>query len=677
MRVLRRRVAVTAAALALLPGIGRAACPPSCSIPGGGAAARDCHAEFTSEGIRLNYPPFDPAKPKPGREVRCLDGDVACDRDGVANNTCVFDVDVCLHNPDPALPGCTPADVTAVTVGGTSHDPDLAALQAALTALLPATSTTCTSGRTLAVPLKGPDSRARFRAAKKKVRLVAVTASGQDVDKLKLTCLPRGWPSHGYDHRNTRATPLETILSPANAAQLVQAWDLDLQAAIGAGTNAVTSTPAVGNGLVYVGSWSGFLVAAKAKNGKVRWTYDTGSQGFGAAMGITGSATLTADGRVLVGDAASVVHCLNARNGKLLWKMPIGDPAVDQIWASPTVLGNLVYVGVASHNDNPCTQGRLVALDLDSGAVVWTRTTVPDKICDNDTAIACASDADCGGGTCVQARGAGVTATVAVDPDGSAVYMNTVGCFTFPSVGDSDSIFKLDAATGAVLWKTRVTPPEQFGACAGDGAVDCRGLADCAFVGGPCNTKAFYHDFGFLNGPIVAQADDGMGGTRELIVSGSKDGSLYARDPATGSAVWTRVVAPVPTTPAFAGFGLFDGGVGFAADRFFAALYDHVPPLTMPPKHLMAFSAVDGSTAWEDEIGLSWSNVGIGGGLLLTGTLAASSVYVYDAATGVRLATLGLPATSVAGPVIVDGTVYLGYGLGSAVGGVRAFTLPH
>lgn len=124
------RSVVAAAAVLLLAGLGRAACPPSCTIPGGGPPGLDCHAEFTSEGIRLNYPPFDPAKPKAGKEVRCLDGDAACDRDGVANNACVFDVDVCLRNADPALPGSAPADVSAVTVSGTK-DADLAALQSA------------------------------------------------------------------------------------------------------------------------------------------------------------------------------------------------------------------------------------------------------------------------------------------------------------------------------------------------------------------------------------------------------------------------------------------------------------------------------------------------------------------------------------------------------------------
>src|SRR5262249_22485678 len=154
-------------------------------------------------------------------------------------------------------------------------------------------------------------------------------------------------------------------------------------------------------------------------------------------------------GRLLVGDSKASVHALVAKSGKLLWKVSIGDPAVDHVWASPMVIGNRVFVGVASHNDNPCTHGRLLALDLDTGAVLWTRFMIPDHICDDDTAIACTSDADCSaGGSCVEGLGAGVTATVSSSPDGTAIYANTVGCFTHPSIGDSDSMMKLDAATG-------------------------------------------------------------------------------------------------------------------------------------------------------------------------------------------------------------------------------------
>ncbi|MDG2308715.1 MAG: hypothetical protein P8R42_29395 [Candidatus Binatia bacterium] len=43
-------------------------------------------------------------------------------------------------------------------------------------------------------------------------------------------------------------------------------------------------------------------------------------------------------------------------------------------------------------------------------------------------------------------------------------------------------------------------------------------------------------------------------------------------------------------------FGLFNGAVGFAGDRFHAALYETIPVASPEPEHLMAFSAVDGAT---------------------------------------------------------------------------------
>ena len=229
-------------------------------------------------------------------------------------------------------------------MSGTTKDPELAALQTALGGLLPATSNVCTSGATLSVPLKGPDARGRFKLAKKRVTLKATTATGVDADTLKLTCLPRGWPSHGYDRRNTRATPLETILNPGTAATLVQKWDLALQAAIGTSNNGVTGTPAVGFGNVYFGSWSGIIVAARQTNGSIKWTYDTQSGMVPASVpGVSGSVTLTADGRAIAGDAAAVVHCLNAKNGKLIWKTSVGNAAVlPNQWLRLFLAGGLI-----------------------------------------------------------------------------------------------------------------------------------------------------------------------------------------------------------------------------------------------------------------------------------------------------------------------------------------------
>jgi outer membrane protein assembly factor BamB len=665
--VTRLRPLLALVALPLLTAEVRGACPPARAVGGGGPARTDCLAQFAGPGLVLNVPAFDPADPKPAREAHCFDGDAGCDRDGLVNGVCEFPIDVCLRTQDPALPKCAPADVTAVVVknrppGHPRHEPALDVLQAALAALLPATGCACTSGQTLPVPAAASAHRGR-----RVVRVVASAATATDRDRVKLRCLAREWPAHGYDHANTRATPVETTITPANVAQLVPRW----QAALGAG---VTSTPTVGNGLVHATAWNGIVTALAEADGSVVWQYDTGSGGI---IGVQSSATLTPDGRLLVGDSAAVLHCLDAATGAVRWTRGLGDPNVDHVWASPTVANGRVFIGIASHNDNPCTKGRLVALDLDTGAVLWTRQTVPDRICDTDTAVICDEDADCGGGgSCVVARGAGVTATVAVDRTGEAVFMNTVGCFTFPSVGDSDSIFRLEAATGAVAWVRRVDPREQFRACSNAGAIDCTSNADCG--AGTCQVKAAYHDFGFLNGPILVDAADGPGGAQPLVVSGSKNGTLYALDPADGTTVWTHAVRPAPVTPAFAGFGLFNGAVGFASGRFHAALFDFIPSITPPPSHLMAFASATGATAWEGDvdIGVSWGSVGIANGVVFVGALGAPKLYAYDAATGTRLAALDTPAILTSGPSIVRGTLYVGYGITGPVGGVMALALP-
>lgn len=632
--------------------------PAWAQISGGGSATKDCWAQFAAPSLSLNFPPT----PKKSRELRCFDGDAGCDLDGEVNGACEFPVDVCLFTSDPALPQCTPSDVQAATVKNKKNDPGLASLQASLDALLPATNEVCTSGETLVVPLKTTSKGLRKRG-RQVVRIKTETAAGKTSERLRLTCMPREWPSHGFDHRNTRASLTESQITPGSAASLQVRWEHL--------SGTVSGTPAVMNGRVFFGSWDGFVYALDAKTGAVKWSYDTESAGI-VPPGVKGSVTLTADGRLLVGDAAAVVHCLDQKKGTLLWKTDVAASGVDDIWSSPVVANDRVYVTMASHLDQPCTRGHIAALDLNDGTLLWDTFMVPEMVCDNDTSVTCATSADCGLGTCVDGRGSGITASPAVDPTGESIYVNTVGCYTYPSIGNSDSILKLDAASGAILWASRLNEPEQFGACSVDPSIDCGDASFCP--GGTCDPKANYHDFGFINGPLLVEAPDPQGGFRTLVVSGSKDGSLYALDPDSGSLVWQNAVQAEPVTPEFAGFGLFNGAVGYADERFHAALFQMATSQPQP-EHLMAFHATDGTTDWDEEIGVSWGHIGLAGGVVWTGTQGQSALLGYDAATGAAVATLPMPGPLTSGPSIVDGTLYVGFGV-FGPGGVRAFELP-
>jgi outer membrane protein assembly factor BamB len=234
-------------------------------------------------------------------------------------------------------------------------------------------------------------------------------------------------------------------------------------------------------------------------------------------------------------------------------------------------------------------------------------------------------------------------------------------------------LYAYDAATGEVLWKNRVNAPEQFGLCEDAPAVDCGTDSFCST--GTCSTKSYYHDFGFLNGPMIVDADDGAGGRRRLIVSGSKNGTLYAFHPDTGDIVWEHAVLPTPVSPGFAGFGLFNGAIGYAEGRIHAVLNRMVPGRV--DETFQAYSVVDGSLLWSDDVAPSWGDVTIANGVVFGGTQeGGSDYYAYDAATGERLATFAMPdGTTVAGgAAIVDGRMYIGYGV-LGPGGLRAYAL--
>ncbi len=455
----------------------------------------------------------------------------------------------------------------------------------------------------------------------------------------------------------------------------------------------VYSSPKLANGLLYVTSADGSIYALNPNSGAIVWSFDTGSV-FG---GVRGSALITPGGDVCIGDADSHVWCRDGLTGAAIWDKQIVTrsacnngagfiqcgadsdcPAtstcspVDDIWSAPASADGRLFLSIASHLDNPCTKGRVVALDLATGADLWEFVTVPDKVCDTDTTIECSADSDCpAAGSCIEGIGGGVTATVSTDPTGAFVYMNTVGCFTYPSIGDSDTILKLDATTGAVVWRNRVDPPEQFGACSNDQSIDCGTDADCG-AANVCTPKTFYHDYGSLNGPVPV--DVGPPVNKTLLITGSKNGTLYALDEATGAIEWFNEVAPKPITPAFAGFGLFNGPVAVGDGRVYAALFNHVPGIAPAPDHIQAFDVTDGSTVWTADAGLAWSGASHANGVVYTGNNTLALLSAHNAANGNLLHELALPAPTVSVATVDGASLYVGYGL-FGVGGVQAFTL--
>lgn len=101
--------------------------------------------------------------------------------------------------------------------------------------------------------------------------------------------------------------------------------------------NRSLSTPAIHDGIVYLGDFSGFVYAVDAKTGKEIWQYDTFSHIWGSV--------LVADGKVYIGNEDGDVVILKAgREMEELSVVNVNDP----IYSSPIVANGAIYIATSS-----------------------------------------------------------------------------------------------------------------------------------------------------------------------------------------------------------------------------------------------------------------------------------------------------------------------------------------
>jgi outer membrane protein assembly factor BamB len=124
-------------------------------------------------------------------------------------------------------------------------------------------------------------------------------------------------------------------------------------------TGVIESSPLVVDNIVYVGSWNHRVYALNLKNGKVRWSYDTGEE--------IDSSAAYADGIVYIGANEGHVYALNAWTGALRWRASSFSRfgRREYFYATPTVAYGRVYIGN--------TDGTLYAFGAKTGDLLWAR----------------------------------------------------------------------------------------------------------------------------------------------------------------------------------------------------------------------------------------------------------------------------------------------------------------
>jgi outer membrane protein assembly factor BamB len=256
--------------------------------------------------------------------------------------------------------------------------------------------------------------------------------------------------------------------------------------------NAVYS-PAVSNGVVYVGTSGSNIYALNAENGSQVWNYSANQEAY------TSPTIAVADGAVYVGGFNNV-FAINAKNGAQLWDDNYGEDA--RYFNSPVIVNGVVYSGAQ--------EGGFSSFNAKSGQLLWGYAY------DNQSASSIY-----------------VTSSAAVAND--KVYF-----------AESDQIYALNAATGAKLWNYSIggdfwsTPAMANGIVyAGTGAYN---IGNVYALNATDGTKIWNYttDASISSSPLVANG---------IVYISAYVGTVYALNATSGIKLWNS------TTSSSAGSG--------------------------------------------------------------------------------------------------------------------------
>lgn len=201
----------------------------------------------------------------------------------------------------------------------------------------------------------------------------------------------------------------------------------------------IRSTPALGDGLLYVASLDGKITALRADSGDVAWIFPTSSQVY--------SSPLFLGGNVYVGSNDRNLYCLSAASGEPVWKFRSGG----DIMSGPAISGNFLYF--------LCSDGSLYSLKVKDGQFFW-KTQVPGIGQMLSTPAVSGDSVWVASGKnlySLKARTGTIAFSVAL---GRETTTSPVMTKDTVFIGNADGVyFAVDARRGAVKWKTDLKFP--------------------------------------------------------------------------------------------------------------------------------------------------------------------------------------------------------------------------
>ena len=233
----------------------------------------------------------------------------------------------------------------------------------------------------------------------------------------------------------------------------------------------VSATPAVEGDTVYFPDWAGNLYAVDKWTGQQKW-----STTIVSATGVPGdkarATPAIAGNKLIIGTqgpfgGGGKVLAFNKKTGALIWSTTLDDNPAAIITQSATVNGKVVYVGTSSQEEGfaalipgyPCCsfRGKMAALDLDTGAILWETVMTPEGFPGN--AVWGSSPASTPSGVDSSTSPPGTTTTHRRPRSTASWRQGTIRAEQekcLPADNYFDSVLALDLKTGAVRWVTRM-----------------------------------------------------------------------------------------------------------------------------------------------------------------------------------------------------------------------------
>ena len=324
---------------------------------------------------------------------------------------------------------------------------------------------------------------------------------------LTLTAAGEDWRLHGGTGNDQRFSPLNQI-NEKSVAKLGLAWSKELGT-----TRGLEATPLVEKGVIYTtGSWS-VVFAFDAKTGQQKWTYDpkvSREKAYFYCCDVVNRGVALHNGKVFVGTLDGRLVALDQKTGAVVWTVQTTDPSkAYSITAAPRIAKDKVVIGNAGSEYG--VRGYVTAYDAETGKQVWRFYTVPGDPAKGFESKAMEAAAKTWNGKEWWKAGGGGTAWegVSYDPELDLLFFGTGNASTwYRSLrGEGDSLYTacilaVKASTGELAWHFQATPGDSF-------------------------------DFDATQ-PLV-QADLTIGGRpRKVVLQANKNGFFYVLDRRTG-----------------------------------------------------------------------------------------------------------------------------------------------